>query len=48
MSTAYAPLNVEYFPEDVIKVCSNLGKWWAHEICGVLMVYNLIIFLLKQ
>jgi hypothetical protein len=47
MSTAYAPLNVEYFLEGDIKVCSNLGKWRAHEICGILMVYNLIIFLLK-
>jgi hypothetical protein len=38
MSTAYAPINVEYFPESDINVCSNLGKWRAHEICGILMV----------
>ena len=38
MSTAYAPVNVEYFPEGDIKVCSNLGKWRPHEIWGVLMV----------
>jgi len=48
MSTTGAPLNVEYFPEGDIKVCSNLGKWRAREICGILIVYNLIIFLLKQ
>jgi len=43
MSTAYAPLGVEYFHEGDKKVCSNFGKWRAHEICGIRMVYNLII-----
>ena len=39
---------MEYFHEGDIKVCSNLGTWRAHEICGIRMVYNLIIFLLRR